>query len=343
MATENEHDKRCKMAFTTLDFSGDERVVLHAHSNHSIGACSPERLAALADQNHIDVLALTDHSTVDGIAELTEHAAKHGIYIIPAVEIHGMEADFIGYFVDHQNKELQAFLNNVKRMQEERVDRTLEKLLGFGFFIDQGMLYQLAYPGPPTRTTIAKLLVEDGLFPDVHAVFSYLLGEGAPAYQPAIAPDAEACISAIQKAGGCVVEAHPHLTHLNESPAIVDKFYEKMIHLGLKGYESPPMNRPQFLKIADRIQHIGEYFGLQPIESTGLEIRDVSSMEVTCQTMGADTLLDLMSTIPAHQSNKWYFEQVQDPAFLEKLCLPLEDGFSKKVRIASPDKSIVPV
>ena len=47
----------------------DLNVDLHTHSTASDGSVSPSQLVFRAIQNGVDILALTDHDTVSGIAE----------------------------------------------------------------------------------------------------------------------------------------------------------------------------------------------------------------------------------------------------------------------------------
>ena len=45
---------------------------LHMHTNHSDGTLNPVELARLAKSQNLDAIALTDHDTVTGLAELVE-------------------------------------------------------------------------------------------------------------------------------------------------------------------------------------------------------------------------------------------------------------------------------
>jgi predicted metal-dependent phosphoesterase TrpH len=60
---------------------------LHTHSTASDGTLTPTELVARAAQVGIQVLALTDHDTLNGIAEAQAAAAERGLTLIPGVEI----------------------------------------------------------------------------------------------------------------------------------------------------------------------------------------------------------------------------------------------------------------
>jgi hypothetical protein len=49
-------------------------IDLHAHSTRSDGTLTPTALVQRARANGVDVLALTDHDSVDGIAEAAQEA-----------------------------------------------------------------------------------------------------------------------------------------------------------------------------------------------------------------------------------------------------------------------------
>ena len=89
-------------------------VDLHCHSCYSDGELTPEALLNLALANQVDVLALTDHDTLDGYASLQTFAQGHPIHIIPGLECsvtwQRMELHILGYQVQPDCKRLQHFL-----------------------------------------------------------------------------------------------------------------------------------------------------------------------------------------------------------------------------------------
>ena len=60
---------------------------LHAHSYVSDGVLSPSALVAAAGRAGVDVLALTDHDTVGGVAEASGAAAAAGVALLPGIEL----------------------------------------------------------------------------------------------------------------------------------------------------------------------------------------------------------------------------------------------------------------
>ena len=89
-------------------------IDLHNHSYYSDGVLSPSEVVRLAKEQACDVFALTDHDTVDGLAEAKTEADKLGVKFIPGVEISAMWSNMtihiLGLGVDADNAVLQAGL-----------------------------------------------------------------------------------------------------------------------------------------------------------------------------------------------------------------------------------------
>ena len=59
----------------------------HTHSTAADGTLKPAELVTLADSCGVKLLALTDHDTVDGLPEAKSEAVKHGITVVPGIEV----------------------------------------------------------------------------------------------------------------------------------------------------------------------------------------------------------------------------------------------------------------
>lgn len=74
----------------------------HIHSTASDGDLSPTELIFYAKKRGIDTIAITDHNSTDGIAEAAEIGMKHGVSVIPGVELStrykGESIHMLGYF-----------------------------------------------------------------------------------------------------------------------------------------------------------------------------------------------------------------------------------------------------
>lgn len=265
----------------------------------------------MAAKQGLNVIALTDHGTVAGIPAMIEEAAKLGVYVIPGVELNSSDGHFLGLFVDYQDVQFLNFLDNVRNMRMGRIEQVVHMLNDFGFTINMETLQRAAKPGLPTRTTVARYLVNQGLFPDVESVFSFLLGKKSPVYKSATAPDPEACVTAIQEAGGIVVEAHPHKQHENSDGPQLRRFYSRLIRNNVVGHEEMPTHNPRFREIATQIRMITQPAGLLEVGGSNFHGRAVSRAVLGSGAVGGDVLEQLMERLPDHCMHKDFFKRMR--------------------------------
>jgi sulfite oxidase len=96
------------------------RFDLQSRSTYSDGALAPDEVVARAARAGVEMLALTDHDTVDGVAEAVAAGDLHGIRVVPAVEVTVLDGDrgdlhLLGYGIDPQAAGLQQLLEDPGR------------------------------------------------------------------------------------------------------------------------------------------------------------------------------------------------------------------------------------
>ncbi|MGH2947008.1 MAG: PHP domain-containing protein [Solirubrobacteraceae bacterium] len=214
---------------------------LQSHSNHSDGALPAADVVAHAAAAGVRLLALTDHDTVDGVAEARAAAAKHGIALSPAAElsaVHGTHEDLhiLGYEIDVEDPDLLACLHDFRADRSRRIEAMAARLGELGFQLDDAPLQARRAAGKPIGrphladavlehpANAARLLAEgidgrDALFPP------YLV-PGAAAYVARSRPTVPQAIEVIHAAGGVAVWAHPFwdLDRVGEALATLDAF-----------------------------------------------------------------------------------------------------------------------
>src|SRR5918992_5471561 len=99
---------------------------LQSHSVHSDGALPATDVVAHAAAAGVELLALTDHDTVDGVAEARAAAAAHDIAFSPAAElsaVHGVHEDLhvLGYELHADDGELRAALHDFRGDRARRI------------------------------------------------------------------------------------------------------------------------------------------------------------------------------------------------------------------------------
>ncbi len=196
------------------------RYDLHTHSTMSDGALSPAKLVEYAVKQQIDILALTDHDTTEGVAEASLAARNRQITIVPGVEISvtwsSCTIHILGLNVDHKNRQLQqglAALRTFRNWRAKEIGRRLEKAGIAGS-------YSAAreYAGGASsigRVHFARFLVAQGLAANVPAVFKRFLAKGKPGHVSGKWASLEQALAWIHGAGGQAVIAHPARYRLN--------------------------------------------------------------------------------------------------------------------------------
>ena len=210
----------------------------HTHSTHSDGLRSPAELVDLAASRGVHVLALTDHDTLDGLAEAEAAAARHpGFTLVPGVELScdvpGTEVHILGYFIDRKRPELREQLDGFRRGRIDRARRIIEALDRLGAPIEWSRVQELAGEASIGRPHIAQALLEAGHIESFNEAFDRFIGRNGAAYaeRPKLAP-AEA-IAMIRDAGGLAVFAHPSFT--DDYPRVAGELADAGL-FGLEAY-----------------------------------------------------------------------------------------------------------
>jgi len=187
---------------------------LHCHSTASDGLLAPAALVERAAGNGVNVLALTDHDEISGLAEARSRAAELELRFIDGVEVSvswgGITIHIVGLNIDPDNAQLQQGLRAIRQGRTERAKKMALDLARAG--IPGSLEGAYAYVDNPNligRTHFARFLVEKRYVSDVKSAFQHYLVQGKPGYVPhqwATLADALACIRA---GGGVAVVAHP--------------------------------------------------------------------------------------------------------------------------------------
>ncbi len=194
---------------------------LHSHSTASDGSQSPTALVQRASEAGVDVLALTDHDTLDGYAEAKRAATENALSLIAGVEIsvtwRRMTIHVLGLSVDPGNQSLLKGLEKLKTFRvwrAEEIARKLEKKGVEGALEGAKKWCKGAIIG---RLHFAQFLVESGHAASIKEVFKKYLVKGKPGYVGSEWSSMEDALGWIQNAGGIPAIAHPARYHLTRS------------------------------------------------------------------------------------------------------------------------------
>lgn len=212
---------------------------LHCHSNASDGRLSPTELVDLAVELGVELLALTDHDSVDGLQAAAARASERGLAFVPGVELsvtwENRTLHVLGLNIDACNTTLQFALQELQRQRKQRAEQMAQRLEYVGLADGLRRAADCANGGQITRTHFARLLVEDGLCKDLKQAFKRYLGAGKPACVRSQWIDLSQAIKAIHAAGGLAVLAHPLRYRL--SGAWRDRMYKAFKQAGGDGLE----------------------------------------------------------------------------------------------------------
>ena len=193
---------------------------LQSHSVHSDGALVPARVVAAAAGAGVELLALSDHDTVDGVPEAQAAAREHGIWLVPAVELSstdplGEDLHILGYGIDPGDAGLAERLEAYRADRRARIGRMADAMEELGWALDRSDFADLESPGRPHLAAAAfghpanaERVAEEGLTDSSALLVAYLI-PSRPAYRTRTIPTVADAIAAIHDAGGVAVWAHP--------------------------------------------------------------------------------------------------------------------------------------
>ena len=190
------------------------RIDLHTHSAVSDGTDSPAELVAKAKAAGLDVVALTDHDTFDGLDAAVAGGRAHGIEVVRGVELStrraGQSVHLLGYGADEAHPGLDAEMERVRAGRSMRLAPVLDRLAALGVPLTEEQVRVHVGDSPSIgRPHIADALVAAGYVADRKEAFDRFLADGGPAHVPRYAIELGRGIDLIHAAGGVAIIAHP--------------------------------------------------------------------------------------------------------------------------------------
>lgn len=214
-------------------------VDLHLHSLYSDGSATPAELAELAAGRKLTAIALTDHDTLEGIAEILIHGRNLGLTVIPGLEVSATHREFslhiLGYNIDHTSSELKQWLEPLQRSRKERNEKIIARMRQMGLNVHVDELQAISHCGQTGRPHIARLLLNKGIVDSMGQAFHQYLRRGAPAWFSRFSYSAAESINMIHRAGGLAVLAHPG--QLDPDHKILPLLIPELAERGLDGLE----------------------------------------------------------------------------------------------------------
>lgn len=187
-------------------------VDLHTHSTASDGSRAPADVVREAKRVGLQAIALTDHDTLDGVAEAVSTGTALGIRVVPGVELSAVEDNVETHILGlhlSDTRHLEARLVALREMRRSRAVRIVDRLNELGVRIEFKAVLDQAAGGAIGRPHVARAMIAEGWAVDFRDAFDRYLGNGRPAFVPKDRLAVADAIALIHGAGGLAILAHP--------------------------------------------------------------------------------------------------------------------------------------
>lgn len=212
-------------------------VDLHIHTTASDGSLTPRQVVEESVAKNLHAIAVTDHDTINGVAEAVAEGKIHGLKVVPGVEF-GVdykvkETHILGYFSEDRYPGIKKYFDWILEKRHERNRMLIRNLNKSGYEITIEEMYEKANGGTPGRPHLAKCLIEKGYADNVNDTFNNILLR-KDIYVPREKTSPESVISEILKNNGVPVLAHP--VYLDEE-GMFETAIKEFMDIGLMGIE----------------------------------------------------------------------------------------------------------
>jgi len=235
-------------------------IDLHTHSNRSDGTFEPAEVVRLAAARGLDVVALTDHDTTDGLAEALATGAEVGVEVVPGVELSSeyrrTSIHVLCYWMDVGDADLQAELQRLRDDRFRRGELMVERLRELGLDVSFERVREIASGGNIVRPHVAQAMVEAGVVQTEKQAFDEWIADGRPAHVAKHALHPVDAVALIRSVGGVCVLAHPGMW--GDQSSVPEELIEAMAAAGMGGLETdhidhPPEQREHYRAVASRL------------------------------------------------------------------------------------------
>lgn len=220
------------------------KVDLHCHTKLSDCSLTFEEIIELAVNEQVSHLAITNHDTTGGLAEMVELGKEKGVEIIPGIEISAYDfarnrrVHVLGYYIQPGHPAIDRICAPLIEKRHQASAAMVQALMEAGYEIAWEQVMEYAKGGTGVyKQHIMHALIEKGYTASIYGdLYKKLFSRGQNGEKPGIAyipleyVAAKDAISAIRQAGGVPVLAHPgQYGNFEAVPELVD--------CGLEGIE----------------------------------------------------------------------------------------------------------
>ncbi|SHE42870.1 PHP domain-containing protein [Alkalibacter saccharofermentans] len=230
------------------------KIDLHVHTKASSdGELSPDEILRLAVKEEIGVIAITDHDSINSVAETMEKSSSYGIEVLSGTELFCKKGEkflhMLGYCFEPDAAEINRLVNDIANDRGRWLEEQINLFRKNGLYAEEAKAWEFCRDTPPLFSSAAYAVFYDERNKDhplideykkyenpVHQMSVRLLAYGKPLYTPHYIPDTSDFIKSIKESGGVPVLAHPGYDQMR-----VDfndtRFMDSLVEEGLEGVE----------------------------------------------------------------------------------------------------------
>ena len=293
------------------------RADLHVHSNASDGTDPPAEVMHRAAQAGLDVVALTDHDTVAGLAQ-ARHALPPSLILVPGMELSCLldgpargvpgglwgssprgrhSLHLLAYLFDPDDPELAAETRRIRADRVLRARAMVDRLVDLGVPISWDDVAAIAGTAVVGRPHIARAMAASGAIASPDQAFTPdWIADGGRAYVGRYALDPVRAITLVRSAGGVAVLAHPRA---DRALLVSDAQIAELAAAGLAGVEVFHPDQPD----AEQARLLGLTRDLGLIATGGSDDHgSLTGHRIGCETTPAGAYQALLALVPGYRS-----------------------------------------
>ncbi len=217
-----------------------EYIDLHVHSNRSDGTLSPAELVRLASDSGLRAFALTDHDSIDGLAEATAAAQGIGVEVVSGIEFsteyEKTDIHILGLDFDWHHPAFQERLTFYRDERKRRNLKMIDRMAADGISISLEQMRQEFGDGIWTRAHFARHLLSQGYVRDLPEAFRRYVGEGCRYFIPRHKVSPFEAVALLREYNGIPILAHPFQYRFEE--ADLRLLLKRLKEAGLIGMET---------------------------------------------------------------------------------------------------------
>lgn len=219
-----------------------KNIDLHTHSIISDGSYTPTQLMRQASEINLGAIALTDHDTIDGLAEARQAAKQYGIDFLTGMEISVQymerQLHIVALGFDETNPVFLNMYRKQRQLKEEGMLEIIDNIKGLGADISEDKVRSFCKGTILDRYAIMRYFVSLQIFDDVQKIWDTYINPALQNRNRNIS--AVEAFAAVKAAGGITSLAHFHkkigllgLSRVEQEHAI-----SQLCQLGLDGMEA---------------------------------------------------------------------------------------------------------